>query len=261
MKRKYFFFDIDGTLTSSKVFNLGPESTKRALCALEAQGHFVAIATERAHFRAKEFAQEHGIQNMVCEGGNGLYFGGKLIAYEPLADDLAIAIMKKAEALGFPLAVSLTDDRIRLTKDERFVKQCPGAQGFVELQVEPHLDLDALHHIRRFMIAMRPDEEAKLPEIKQIGMMRYDDSFVIVEPDDKYKGILRMVTEAGGDPQDIVVFGDGLNDRKMFEQAPFSIAMGNAIPQLKMLADYVSDDSDHDGIWNACVHFNWIEPK
>ena len=111
------------------------------------------------------------------------------------------------------------------------------------------------------MIAMRPDEEAKLPEIKQIGMMRYDDSFVIVEPDDKYKGILRMVTEAGGDPQDIVVFGDGLNDRKMFEQAPFSIAMGNAIPQLKMLADYVSDDSDHDGIWNACVHFNWIEPK
>ena len=102
MKRKYFFFDIDGTLTSSKVFNLVPESTKRALCALEAQGHFVAIATGRAHFRAKEFAQEHGIQNMVCEGGNGLYFGGKLIAYEPLADDLAIAIMKKSRGTGVP---------------------------------------------------------------------------------------------------------------------------------------------------------------
>ena len=56
----------------------------------------------------------------------------------------------------------------------------------------------------------------------------------------------------------MVVFGDGLNDRQMFRDAPFAIAMGNAIPQLKELADYVCPSADEDGIYRACQHFGWI---
>lgn len=33
--------------------------------------------------------------------------------------------------------------------------------------------------------------------------------------------------------EDVVVFGDGMNDRSMFRDEWFSIAMGNAKPQLK----------------------------
>ena len=85
-----------------------------------------------------------------------------------------------------------------------------------------------------------------------------NDQFIIVEPDHKYTGITKMCKRLGKDENDVVVFGDGMNDRKMFQEAPFSIAMGNAIPELKAIADYVCEDSDHDGIYLACKHFGWI---
>ena len=67
-----------------------------------------------------------------------------------------------------------------------------------------------------------------------------------------------MVELLGEDERQVVVFGDGLNDRQMFRDAPFAIAMGNAIPQLKELADYVCPSADEDGIYRACQHFGWI---
>lgn len=258
MKRHYFFFDIDGTLTSTKVFNYVPESTLKALKALEANGHFVAIATGRAHFRAKEFVEKYHISNMVCEGGNGLYLNNELISYTPLDNQVILQIAKEADAKGFPVAISLEDSRVRVTKDNQFIQKCPNSKEFMELKIVPDLDLNQLHDVRRIMIAMKKEEEHLLPSMNQIGIMRYDDSFVIVEPDDKYKGIETLIKHIHGNLDDIVVFGDGLNDRKMFKKAPFKIAMGNAIPELKELADYVTTSSDDDGIWNACKHFGWI---
>ena len=38
-----------------------------------------------------------------------------------------------------------------------------------------------------------------------------------------------------------------------------SIAMGNAIDELKEKATYVTTPCDQDGIYNACVHFGWIK--
>ena len=58
--------------------------------------------------------------------------------------------------------------------------------------------------------------------------------------------------------EDVVVFGDGHNDYSMFQKAPMSIAMGNAIDKLKEIADFVTKDSNEDGIYYACRHFGWI---
>ena len=49
MKRKFFFFDIDGTLAVGTPGNqYVPESTKIAISKLKEAGHFVAIATGRS---------------------------------------------------------------------------------------------------------------------------------------------------------------------------------------------------------------------
>jgi hydroxymethylpyrimidine pyrophosphatase-like HAD family hydrolase len=98
----------------------------------------------------------------------------------------------------------------------------------------------------------------QIPELKQLGIMHYNNQFLIIEPDDKYKGILKAVELMQGNPDDVIVFGDGINDIKMFQQAPFSIAMGNAVEEVKALASYITTDSDDDGVYLACKHFNWI---
>ena len=67
MKKKYCFFDIDGTLTDRSTNKVVP-SALEALEKLEENGHFVAIATGRAHYKADLFIKANGFKNMVCNG-------------------------------------------------------------------------------------------------------------------------------------------------------------------------------------------------
>ena len=53
MEKKYFFFDIDGTLTDRSTGKIVP-SAREALDRLEANGHFVAIATGRKHVNSQK---------------------------------------------------------------------------------------------------------------------------------------------------------------------------------------------------------------
>lgn len=54
------------------------------------------------------------------------------------------------------------------------------------------------------------------------------------------------------DYADAIVFGDAMNDISMFTDDWYKVAMGNAIPELKMKADMVTADVEEDGIYKAC---------
>ena len=53
-----------------------------------------------------------------------------------------------------------------------------------------------------------------------------------------------------------MAFGDGDNDIDMIKHAGIGVAMGNAIETLKKNADYITDDVNEDGLYNALLHFN-----
>ena len=44
----------------------------------------------------------------------------------------------------------------------------------------------------------------------------------------------------------------------MFEYTKISVAMGNAEDDVKKAADYVTDDIDEDGLYNALKYFEII---
>ena len=79
---KYFFFDIDGTLTDDATHKIVP-SARQALGELRENGHFTAIATGRAYYKTAAFARDAGIDNIVCCGGGALVVDGKLIENIP----------------------------------------------------------------------------------------------------------------------------------------------------------------------------------
>lgn len=67
---------------------------------------------------------------------------------------------------------------------------------------------------------------------------------------------LRALAEALDIPSErIMAVGDGLNDRTMLAAAGIAVAMGNAHPAIKAIADYVTDDCDHDGAAKAIERF------
>ena len=75
---------------------------------------------------------------------------------------------------------------------------------------------------------------------------------------DKGEGLLAMAAHQGLNPQQTMAFGDGGNDSSMVRGAGIGVAMGNAIDELKEIADYVTTSVDDDGIRNALRHFGLI---
>ena len=53
-------------------------------------------------------------------------------------------------------------------------------------------------------------------------------------------------------------FGDGGNDSDMLRYAGIGVAMGNATPDVKQVADYVTATVDEDGVERALEHFGVI---
>lgn len=64
----------------------------------------------------------------------------------------------------------------------------------------------------------------------------------------KGKAIRRLSAYLGYDVEDVVVFGDQINDFSMFEMAGTAVAMGNAHDQLKHLATEVIGTNEEDSV-------------
>ena len=89
MEKKYFFFDIDGTLTDRSTGQIVP-SAAEAVRKLKEAGHFVSIATGRARYKAERFRRENGFDHMVCNGGHGIVYQGELRENRPLDYEKAL---------------------------------------------------------------------------------------------------------------------------------------------------------------------------
>ena len=55
---------------------------------------------------------------------------------------------------------------------------------------------------------------------------------------------------------DIIAFGDAQNDLQMFKLAGYAVAMGNAVEEVKKIADYVTTTNNEDGIASALEKLN-----
>ena len=257
MRKRYLFFDIDGTLLAGGYAGYIPASAKRALRRLEQEGHFLCIATG-AQCMALPYMQELGFQNMVSDGGNGITVDGRLLGIEPLCKEDVCALIRECDEKGIAWGVQIDNSDTRLVPDERFFQET--RDGYLKNRVVPGLDPEKLEKIYKAYIVCPEPEEQKLDALKKLPWCRYMPEYFFVEPLEKAKGIRRMMDHLGAPYGDAIVFGDGDNDLSMFTDDWTKVAMGNATPRLKEKADLITTDVDDDGIWNACVRLGLFEP-
>ena len=255
---KYFFFDIDGTLSDTRdgKFNI-PDSTKLALRLLKENGHFIAISTGRGASIAMPLLDELGFDNMVSDGGNGIVIDKKIVEIAPIDKDLVCEVVKECESLGYAWALQdeLAYKRKSDPKNYEYWKNVSDA--YENIPIENYRPENCKQIYKGFVGCQRGLEE-KMESLKKIDWVRFRDDYLFVEPCNKAFGIKKMVDYLHGDYKDVVVFGDEKNDLSMFIDGWMKIAMGNAIDELKQKADYITDDVTHDGIYNACKKFGWI---
>lgn len=254
MAGKYLFFDYDGTLRS-RAQDRVPESAQEAIARLRANGHFVALATGRLQANAMELAQPTGIRSMVADGGNSVTLHGSLEWMEGMPLDACKRFLHFLDGIGKPWAVTTENESVRHTNNPTFTELLP--TSYMRNVLDPDLEIADLTCVYKIFVPCAPGEERSF-DFGGITWARYSPSNIICEPTRKSVGIKKMMDRLGAPYGDVVVFGDGSNDVSMFRPEWTSVAMGNAIDELKERADYVAPHIDADGILRACEHLGLI---
>lgn len=258
MRKKYLFFDIDGTLAAGGYGNTYiPESTKAALKKLEEAGHFLAISTGRSQCLAVGFMEELGFHNMVSDGGYGVTIEDRLLGITPLDREKVIALINECREKGYIWAIQPDNSDTRLAPDERFYDFTHDT--YMKTKAVPGLDPSSFPQLYKAYVACFAPEEEKLETLKELPWARFHKEYIFVEPADKAFGIRQIVNHYHGDLSDVVVFGDAANDLSMFVDDWTCVAMGNAIDALKAKADFITKNVDDDGIWHACQQLGLFE--
>lgn len=67
------------------------------------------------------------------------------------------------------------------------------------------------------------------------------------------KGLIlaKTIKKMGIDKSEVIVLGDSFNDYSMFTEFENSYAMENAIPEIKEIAKYITDNNNNDGVAKA----------
>lgn len=255
--KKYFFFDIDGTLTHKQTGEL-IESAKITIQKLQEQGHFVCIATGRAYYKTKEFAKKAGFHHIVSNGGAAITIHDQLIENRPLDRQKAIALCQEAHQKGFGLLISPNDSIDVIMNDELFIQQVGYRQEPTRYFYDSSLQYQDIEDYYKIYIAIEQEREQELTLLNSLGHIRFMKEYLTYQHDAKDEGILRMLEYVGGQKEDVVVFGDDYNDLIMFKPEWTCIAMGNACDALKEKATFVTKASYDDGIEYACQYFGWI---
>ena len=60
------------------------------------------------------------------------------------------------------------------------------------------------------------------------------------------------------DKEDTISFGDAKVDLSLFECCGFNVAMGYGGPEIKAAADYITNDVNEDGLYNAFKYLKFI---
>lgn len=256
---KAVFFDIDGTLLSHRT-NSVPASALRALEALRQKGILTFMATGRHISMLRQLKALEGLRFDGVVSLNGQYCCDEsgIIYHCPLETSAVAALLDYLKAHPHP-CILVEADRMYINFHSPLVEQ---VQATIHSEMPELGDLDRgyTQPIYQAILYMSEEDLAKLPPLPGIKLTRWNlgGADLIPAKGGKAAGITRLLEHYGIDKSETMAFGDGENDVDMFRAVGISVAMGNACAEAKEAADYVTDDIDRDGIWNALKHFGVI---
>ena len=276
---KIIFIDVDGTLVDYE--NHLPESAVKAIRQARKNGHKVYICTGRSKAEVYPPLWEIGLDGMI--GGNGSYVESEgvvvmhqLITLEQckhivdwlherklefyLESNNGLFASEHFEEEGEPVIQEYSkrkgkENAEKITMKETFPDMIYGGElyrddvnkvSFILRSYQDHLD-----SIQEFP-DLQPGTWGGKGEIALFGDLGVKDIT-------KAHAIDQLLNYLGAKREDTIAFGDAKVDIPMLEYCHIGVAMGSGGDEIKAMADYITDNVDQDGLYNAFVHFGLIE--
>jgi HAD superfamily hydrolase (TIGR01484 family) len=244
MKNKAIVFDIDGTAIDSPVQKMPSEKLIRVIEKLQDK-YFICSATGRVWSFAKTVLQAMNLSDpciisagtQICDPKSGTILWQKNLPRKAL--DLAIKIFQQYPEYKLLFNDCTEDDYLNggiLPKD--FSTDLPVyflEQKFIPEEIAGEI-YEKLSHIENAICVM---VVAQKPGMK--------DLHVINKETTKEHAIAELLKIINVKKENTIGAGDGHNDFHLFNAVGHKIAVGNAVPDLKKLADEVIGSVKEDG--------------
>ncbi|NFA42309.1 HAD family phosphatase [Clostridium botulinum] len=272
--------DMDGTLLNNN-HDIDVE-TVEAIRKAEEAGIIFTISTGREYDSVKGILDKHNIR-CQCILSNGAEYRdeeGKILEVININEEYAKQIIKILDENKLPARI-FTDKGVfttstreealqevvfrtltfnpNLTEDE--AKKMAEKEGFFTSlkyidDVEKFFE-DGIE-VRKF-VAFHKDVELIDKIKKTVGKLEglaisssFDDNIEITDLNAQKGIILEQVAKKMDiDIKDVMILGDSFNDYSMFEIFEESVAMKNAIPEVKEIAKYITDSNGNLGVAKA----------
>lgn len=261
MEPYLIFSDIDGTLVVDH--QIVTPFTKQVIRTLQQRDVIFYIATGRLYNLGKVIARQINDEVRIV-ASNGAVFEDE---HQLKKHQLGKAALKAAyEATQADPALSahfFTTDAAYYTKEiPRFVARDAGnltSMG-AEIDYDAVTDLEMLLNmsdqitngiiIGRGAPAALHQAKTRLNDqgVMSLSSSGPDNIELIPKHIDKATAVRQIQALHGIDASHTFVFGDGQNDLGMMQAAQYSVAMGNALPEVKAAANFVTETNTNDGV-------------
>ena len=260
-KIKIIFFDIDDTLRNSKT-GFVPSTIPRVFQQLREKGILTGIATGRGIFGVVPEIQELKPDFFVTL--NGAYIEdkkGNVIYSNKIAKDKVEEYIAWTKEVGIDYGL-VGSHAAKLSRRTEMISQAIDP-------IYPNLDVDPDFYQKEDIYQMWTFEDQgddlTLPKslASTLRMVRWHEHSSDVMPisGSKAAGVAKVVDQLGLKPENVMVFGDGLNDLELFDYAGISVVMGVSHDKIKEKADYITKTLEEDGIFDALEGFGMVEKE
>lgn len=272
--------DMDGTLLNEK--HSIDKETVEAIKKAEEAGIVFAISTGREYDTVEPLLKENNIrcQCVLMNGAEYRDEDGNILEEINIDQKIATKIIQilqreKVSARIFTnKGIYTTDTKEEALKEmvyrtksfnpefteEEAIEVAKGMPYFVSLKYISNLDefLNSDMEIRKFVafhnnIELINKMKKIIGEIEGIAVSSSFRDNIEVTHITAQKGIIlaKVSEKMGFKREEVMVLGDSFNDYSMFTEFTETVAMGNAIPEIKEIAKYITDTNNNLGVAKA----------
>lgn len=264
---KLAVFDMDGTLLNEH--DEISEKNRKALKMLEDAGCQIVLASGRQDFLLREYIKDLQIDGPIisCNGAvvrnpiTGVTISNEVLPSEIVQEVLTMCIEEQHHYMVYTSDVILAS---RNPKAAFFVERNKQLDEACQIPIVYDIDPSIIHEAYEVnkVLILEYDEErfktldAKLKPIQGIHYCQSNKGHMDIMKKGVSKGhALAIIAKSEGlEPSEIIAFGDNHNDYEMIAFAGCGVAMGNAVDEVKSIADFVSLHHDADGVAYAIEH-------
>ncbi|MEE3483883.1 MAG: Cof-type HAD-IIB family hydrolase [Bacteroidales bacterium] len=259
LKYKILVLDIDGTLTNSK--KEIPPRTKSAILKAQEKGAIVALASGRPSPGITHVANELELDRF---GGYVLSFNGgvitnyqtKEVIFEKVLPDGVIPVLyEEAKKAGVAIVSYLDDAIVTETPEAKYIDYEAFLNHMKVVKVDDFVDTLRSPVTKCLMVGdpeilVKEEERLKKKLGDRLNVFRSEPFFLEIMPQniDKAYSLNKLLKHLKMTREEMIACGDGFNDRSMIEFAGLGVAMCNAQPEVKAVADLVTLTNDEEGV-------------